>query len=737
MKVRMTFVAFLVAGLAAAGCVPAAARERPMAKQEAVAASLAPSLVRVEYTLRTDKGEAPSSSDRYFREDRAGESVGYLVAPTTVVLLDRTDFPRFVDTITVRLGEESVKASFSAWAAEHQAVFLELEQPLKGGVPLVFDATKGPPYLSASCGEWSGNWAMQVQAYSPPLLVTEGGRRVCAAPPNALMTDAAGVPVGLSLDGDLPSDDSWKGSPMDWKRYSTAERDKQLDALRLKAEQGVVRVSLHFRSPTEIAGITRPGPNTLEAVIDLDVPGVLLEGGRVLALANLPPKVTARLERITVHGKTLSVPATFVGSLADYGCLVATVDRPLPGEVALSGKSPFDYENQLLGAIDLRFHGENRAANLSQRRIVSYKFGWQKHIFPQVYGTETSLFLFDNEGALVAFPIAHRERVSMTGTYPAYQPEMTFASYLRDTFQNLTAHIDTRNIPLKDLDEHRLAWLGVELQPLSRNLARENRVSEYTQDGKTGAIISYVYPNSPAAKAGLKTGNILLRVRPEGEPRPMEVAVALDREYLFKWETMDNMPESMYENLATPWPSTENTFTRALTDFGFGRKYTAEFFFNGRFFEKEFTVEPVICYDAAARYKSQVLGITVRDLTYEVRRYLQKADTDLGVVISKEEPGSKASVAGIKPFEVITHVNDKEIRNVRDFEAAVSVSKGDIRMTVNRLSANRVVKILMAGGAAPESDEPAEPKKPAADEKPPAQKPAAEKPAVEPRTDAE
>ena len=62
-------------------------------------------------------------------------------------------------------------------------------------------------------------------------------------------------------------------------------------------------------------------------------------------------------------------------------------------------------------------------------------------------------------------------------------------------------------------DENRIAWLGVILQPLNRELARFNDLSEHTRDGKTGAMVSFVYPGSPADKAGVKVGQFLLRLR--------------------------------------------------------------------------------------------------------------------------------------------------------------------------------------------------------------------------------
>jgi hypothetical protein len=297
----------------------------------------------------------------------------------------------------------------------------------------------------------------------------------------------------------------------------------------------------------------------------------------------------------------------------------------------------------------------------------------------------------------------------------------------------------------------------VELQPLTRDLARENKVSELTRDGAIGGLVSYVYPNSPAAKQGIEPGYVLLRLRLDGEPKPLDVTVtsdAADRE--FPWEALDELPEKYYDRIPAPWPSTENSLTRALTDFGFGAKYSAEFFSGGKVVNKDFVVEAgPLNYDAAPRYKCAALGITVRDMTYEVRRYLQKTDKDVGVVISKEEPGGKASVAGLKPYEVITSVNDTPVTNVKQFEGAVAEAKDEIRLSIKRLNTGRVVKIKMTAGEPKEAIEPLieekpapapkppeavkppiEEKKPATDEKKPVideKKPATEKPAAGPK----
>ncbi len=107
-----------------------------------------------------------------------------------------------------------------------------------------------------------------------------------------------------------------------------------------------------------------------------------------------------------------------------------------------------------------------------------------------------------------------------------------------------------------------------------------------------------------------------------------------------------------------------------------------------------------------AKFKSDPLGITVRDMTYAYRRRLRKADDDPGVVVSKVEPGSKASVAGVKPYETITHVNDQPVMTVKDFERLIA-GQTELRLSVKRMVQGRVVKITLGPPAAPEGASPA------------------------------
>jgi len=428
---------------------------------------------------------------------------------------------------------------------------------------------------------------------------------------------------------------------------------------------------------------------------------------------NLKPKVTARLEHITVFsGDGAKSNATFDGTLSDYGCFLAKLDQPLKGKAVLRTGSILDFRDQLLLKAEVEIQGENRIAYYNRDRITYYHTGWKRNMYPATsaagegggsrYGSGGSAikFLFATDGGVVALPIERRQKVTVESQYGESGPIMTSAMQLSAALADLKVNVDADNVPLTEDEENRLAWLGVELQPMDTELARANNVSSQTNDGQTGAIVTYIYPNSPASEAGIEMGDIILRMHVEGQPKPLEVSLEGFGGEGFPWQYLDRVPEDYFERLPKPWGSAETSLTRALTDVGFGKAFTAEVFRNGQLITKQFKVtQGPAHYDAAKRFKSEDLGITVRDLTYEVRRYFQIKENDPGVIISKIEKGSKAAVAGLKPYEIVLNVNDTPIRTTQDFEKAVTTSTaGELRLSIKRMTEGRIVKLKSAGG---------------------------------------
>lgn len=708
----------------------------PEARHAAIAEALAPSLVQVEYTLQYDKGEPPRAvgwADRcpycgryhaqtdfeeLIREERPLQAVGFLVSPKQIVTRDLMMHPRFIKRVFVRHGDEAAEARVESYARDQIAVVLTIDKALPGTAPLTFDAAKPPPYVAVSRGQRHGVAQTSIRGLSPgEATYTRDSRQVWTAPFPCLIADSDGMPVGLAMRDELPLDDSWKGSPLEWPSVAAAEMEKLLAARETETGQTVVRVALSFRSPKQAGGRSfwewdsddHPGGT------EQNVAGVLVDASRVLVLWESPPKTTARLTRIMVYpAKGECLPAKFAGSLRDYGGFIAELEKPAADKAALAADDVRELRDKLLLGAEIAFQGEKRVAYFDHVRISDLGLKWRQQVFPSLKGDRETTFVFDASGRLAAIPIARRQRVTERERGSSSERTILLpAAYLKDILGDVSAHSDSGNIPLDESEESRLAWMGVTLQGLDKELARAQNVSDLTRDGETGALVSYVYPDSPAAKAGIEPGFILLRLHVEGEPKPLEVNVAHEDDRSFPWEMLDEAPEEAFERIPTPWQPVENNFTRALTDLGFGRKYAAEFFHDGKTVKKDFEIaQSPPHFDSAPRYKSQALGLTVRDMTYEVRRYFQKEADDPGVVVSKIEPGSKAAVAGIKPFELVTHVNDSPVRGVKDFEKLIA-GQPELRLAVKRLTTGRIIKIKMSAAASKPSDEKAEePKRP-------------------------
>jgi S1-C subfamily serine protease len=732
-----------LAGTAAAQTTASGQESVGVKEYSAVADAVAPGLVQVEYTLQFDKGEAPRAAGwaercpncgRYHtfgagelvEEERPGEALGALLSPTRVISFDPIIHPRFVRSIAVRFGDQRVEARIAAYAAEQDAVVLDLAEPLRDARPLAFNAEAKPPYLAVTYQRENGAWTISVQPLALNFARTQAGRQFLPVPSNCLIVDKTGVAVGMSFRDELPPDDSWKGSPSKWPMMSEDEMKKRLAHLEKIVNEGVLRVSLRFRSPKAEGrrrAFSSGSREEEQEGQERNVSGLLADDRTIVILTNLNPKITARLEAIQIHPtQGDAVPAKFAYTLADYGALVATLEKPLKGPPVFAKEDIRDLRTRLLLSAEVIVQGEKRVTYFCHGRIASVEIGWRQQLYPAIPGEAMNLFLFDSSGALVAIPVAHREKASEEERWRSTEPILTSVAYLKTVLGDLPKYADASNIPLTEEEENRLAWMGVELQPLGRELARANNVSHLTKDGETGGLVTFVYPDSPAAQAGIVQGDILLRLHVEGMPKPIEVRLEgyEDRFGAFPWDRYDELPEQYYDQMPQPWPSAENALTRKLTDVGFGKKYNAEFFHDGQVILKEFqVVQSPPHYDAAPRCKSAPLGLTVRDLTYEVRRYFQKKPDEAGVIASKIEPGSKASVSGIKPFEIISQVNGQPVKNVKDFERLIR-NQEELRLSVERMNKGRLVKIKMTAPAGKSAGEERGKEKPPEGPPPPA-----------------
>jgi serine protease Do len=689
------------------------------------------SCVIVEYTLQYDKADSPGGEaagaagrgganlEQFIREERPVERPGFLTAADRVITGDVRVHPRFINSIRVRFGDQIVEASVDAVAKDRSAMSLKLAGPLAGSKPLAFDRSKAGPFNFVVQRETDGVWGLVAGSLGGGFSASRGKQLVGAVEQSVVVTKD-GTPVTLNFVSEVPADDSWKVAVESWPWVPAVKLGQELDEFATMSSSALPRVAMTFRSPRQDGsgggrmGRGRGGNPDEDpedrAMTEWNGTGVLLDDKRVLIPESFRPKTTGRLEsvRVFVPGRDKPVEAKFAGSLRDYGAMVVTLDESVKGAVPAFAGDVTTLKDQLLYKADLSVLGETRTAYYSRDRFNSFYTSWRRQMLPSASasrdfrtgGAHAGNYLFTTDGKLVAVPVQRREKVTVEvrgggGDYPILIP----LAYINTAIADQKDGYEPQNRPMTEAEENRLAWLGVELQPMDPDLARLNNVADQTAGGRFGGIVGFVYPDSPASKAGLQVGDIILRLHITGQPKPLDVSVGDNQGFGAMmdqfWQMVDQIPDEYFDQMPKPWGSAETPVTRALTDVGFGTAFKADVFRDGKIVSKDFVVEQGPAhFDAAARLKNEASGISARDLTFEVRRYFQIPPAEAGVIVSKVEKGSRAAIAGIKPYEIITSIDDQPVKTVADLEAALAKG-GELKLSVKRMTEGRTVKLRL------------------------------------------
>ncbi len=184
-------------------------------------------------------------------------------------------------------------------------------------------------------------------------------------------------------------------------------------------------------------------------------------------------------------------------------------------------------------------------------------------------------------------------------------------------------------------------YLGVIIQPLTRDLAESFGI-----DRKRGILVSQVSKNSPAEKAGLKQGDVIVALN--GKP-------------------VKNIG-SFRNQIALTHPGTKVELTVLRN----GKEQSLDVTIGNLNEAQDFAVGPTVT--------AEELGMTVQTLTPEIAKQLG-AEPGEGVVVSAVQPGSVAALAGIVPGTIILQVNQQPVKNAADFSRALK-AQSDKRRAV-------------------------------------------------------
>jgi len=695
----------------AAGCASGRTNE-----VEKPSGGTAASAVKVIYNLRYDEGEGPGGGygtgrgrGWYYRgghgeagealaEKRPLEEVGYLLADDLVLTEDPMIEDRFVESIEVEVGGRRVPAVMDSAALENRGVFLRLAAPVANAAPLTFAVDSSPPYKVVGAQVEAGEIVCAEKPLTEVCVVEDSGvRRAERAGQTGPVVDASGVAVGFVMSRRRLDKEAWKGSPLDWPALDWDEFTVKMENVKKAAEAGILQVAINFRARASRRREMYYQPE--ETPSEMHAAGLLLGDGTVLVLAKLTRRETARIASITARCGEESVGLKIEGAMRDYGIIVAKCEGELEGArpLELWDGSPGARLDALFAADRLDFSNFARDEKFLRGRFTAVEKGFRGLLWPQT--SDGGVFMFTTEGALASAPVTLRGDLLMQPRDWLYNSSGETVSMpgalLAGLLEDLEGNLDRGYRVLSEEEAKRLVWLGVETQPLDLNLARANDATVLTKGGEMGALVVHVYEGSPAARAGIESGDVLLRVIIPGQKHPANVRVSERSGPQFPWSQLDQVPDMYFEQLPRPWPSRENDLTKFFTEVGAGTNVSVVVLRDGAEMKIETRLEVAPRdFTSAGKFEDGDLGMTVKNLTYEVRRFLRMDASAPGVVIAEIEPGSKASVAGLKPCEIITAVNAAPVTGVDEFREAIAAG-GEVSFTVQRMFQSRVVQVYL------------------------------------------
>lgn len=207
---------------------------------------------------------------------------------------------------------------------------------------------------------------------------------------------------------------------------------------------------------------------------------------------------------------------------------------------------------------------------------------------------------------------------------------------------------------MKDTGSVSRGWLGVGIQDVTPEIARAIGL-----DKPSGAMITSIYPGDPAYRAGLKKGDVILRINNQDiqDPRALTRLIGCLK------------PEEKVSMVI--WRDSKRVTISARL---------------GKRNDEHIAGIQKLPGDIRGRTKDK-LGLVLQDITPEVQNQLNLEDTS-GVMVMDIDPNGGASDSKIQRMDVIKEVRGQSVKNVSEYLSALNaVGKGQtVLMLVIRSS---------------------------------------------------
>ncbi len=208
-------------------------------------------------------------------------------------------------------------------------------------------------------------------------------------------------------------------------------------------------------------------------------------------------------------------------------------------------------------------------------------------------------------------------------------------------------------------------WLGVQIETLTPDMAASIGLAE-----PKGAIVVSVVPDSPAAKAGFRVGDVITAINGKG---------------------VDDSHE----------------LTRRVAGLEAGKSASFAVMRDGASHSLNVTIAPKkdvqVASDeqqgtpgAAQGETGKAMGLGLAALTPDIRHTYNLDDNVQGVVVTKVDPDSDAADKGLQPGDVLLSVSNKAVHSPQDVEKSVAAAHSIGRKSVLLLVASGGISHFVA-----------------------------------------
>ncbi|OBZ95317.1 serine protease [Pararhizobium polonicum] len=205
-------------------------------------------------------------------------------------------------------------------------------------------------------------------------------------------------------------------------------------------------------------------------------------------------------------------------------------------------------------------------------------------------------------------------------------------------------------------------YLGVQIQPVTSDVAEAVGLAK-----PEGALVAAVNKGTPASKAGVRTGDIVMTVGSETVKTPHDLSRLV----------ADMSPGSK----------------EALTVWRDGKTVDLSVTVGGNDSDQK---QASLGKEDGKTESGPSIGIALADLTPDLRQELKLPDNVTGAVVAKVNPDKSAAAAGIQTGDVIVSVNDKSVLSPGDVKSAIASAVKSGRKSVLLLIERGTEKTFVA-----------------------------------------